>query len=188
MQFFFDSRYFGEFGFVTRALRIPNKDEPKRKFGFVDFDDYDAVDIVVGQRDHFIEGHRVRVELALPLINDSLYEKDIVVPGETWIEKVQRKLQYAIPDHGTWGETLDNYAIFVQGGPDVKTIQFKIPRGMLGMFFIRLKIKILKSYIGVLTCIMKTEIFYRIIFRYHSNSHVKTINNKIRTKIIKNKK
>ena len=96
--------------------------------------------LVVGQRDHFIEGHRVRVELALPLINDSLYEKDIVVPGETWIEKVQRKLQYAIPDHGTWGETLDNYAIFVQGGPDVKTIQFKIPRGMLGMFFIRLKI------------------------------------------------
>ena len=87
--------------------------------------------------------------MALPLINDSLYEKDIVVPGETWIEKVQRKLQYAIPDHGTWGETLDNYAIFVQGGPDVKTIQFKIPRGMLGMFFI--KLKILKSYIGVST-------------------------------------
>ena len=26
-------RYFSEFGFVTRALRIPNKDGPKRKFG-----------------------------------------------------------------------------------------------------------------------------------------------------------
>ena len=75
-------KYFSEFGFVTRALRIPNKDEPKRKFGFVDFDDYDAVDIVVSQRDHFIEGHRVNVELALPLINDSLYEKDIVIPGK----------------------------------------------------------------------------------------------------------
>ena len=47
----------------------------------IDFDDYDAVDIVVGQREHYIEGHRVRVELALPLLNDSLYEKDIVVPG-----------------------------------------------------------------------------------------------------------
>ena len=124
-------RYFNEFGFVTRALRIPNKDEPKRKFGFVDFDDYDAVDIVVSQRDHAINGHRIRVELALPLINDSLYEKDIVVPGETWLEKVQRKLQYAIPDSGTWGETMDNYEIFVKGGPDVKTVQFKIPRGML---------------------------------------------------------
>ena len=75
-------RYFAEFGFVTRALRIPDRDGPKRKFGFVDFDDYDAVDIVVSQRDHYIEGHRVRVELALPLINDSLYEKDIVVPGK----------------------------------------------------------------------------------------------------------
>eukprot|EP00096_Caligus_rogercresseyi_P013511 TRINITY_DN6146_c0_g1_i3.p1 TRINITY_DN6146_c0_g1~~TRINITY_DN6146_c0_g1_i3.p1 ORF type:complete len:335 (-),score=133.00 TRINITY_DN6146_c0_g1_i3:507-1511(-) len=46
-------KYFSEFGFVTRALRIPNKDEPKRKFGFVDFDDYDAVDIVVSQRNCF---------------------------------------------------------------------------------------------------------------------------------------
>lgn len=26
---------------------------------------------------------------------------------------------------------MDNYEIFVKGGPDVKTIQFKIPRGML---------------------------------------------------------
>ena len=26
-------KYFSEFGFVTRALRIPNKDGPKRKFG-----------------------------------------------------------------------------------------------------------------------------------------------------------
>lgn len=124
-------KYFSEFGFVTRALRIPNKDEPKRKFGFVDFDDYDAVDIVVSQREHYIEGHRVRVELALPLVNDSLYEKDIVVPGETWMEKVTRKLQYAIPDQGTWGETMNNYEVFVQGGSEVKTVQFKIPRGML---------------------------------------------------------
>ncbi|XP_040568298.1 uncharacterized protein [Lepeophtheirus salmonis] len=124
-------KYFSEFGFVTRALRIPNKDEPKRKFGFVDFDDYDAVDIVVSQREHFIDGHRLRVELALPLINDSLYEKDVVVPGETWMEKVQRKLQFAIPDQGTWGTTMNNYEIFVKGGPDVKTVRFKIPRGML---------------------------------------------------------
>merc|ERR1712223_1251922 len=124
-------KYFSEFGFVTRALRIPNTDDPKRKFGFIDFDDYDAVDIVVSQRDHFIQGHRVRVELALPLINDSLYEKDIVIPGETWLEKVQRKLQFAIPDQGIWGETMNNYEVFVKGGPDIKTTQFKIPRGML---------------------------------------------------------
>lgn len=124
-------KYFSEFGFVTRALRIPNKDEPKRKFGFIDFDDYDAVDIVVSQREHYIDGHRLRVELALPLINDSLYEKDVVIPGETWMEKVQRKLQYAVPDQGTWGETMNNYEIFVKGGADVKTVKFKIPRGML---------------------------------------------------------
>ncbi len=99
-------KYFSEFGFVTRALRIPNKDEPKRKFGFVDFDDYEAVDIVVSQREHYIKGHRVAVELALPLINDSLYEKDIIVPGETWLEKVQRKLQFAIPDQVKNGNCL----------------------------------------------------------------------------------
>lgn len=123
-------KYFSEFGFVVRALRIPNKDEPKRKFGFVDFDDYDAVDLVTSQREHFIEGHRVKVELALPMINDSLYEKDVVIPGEHWIEKIKRKLQYAIPDSGTWGETIDNYEVFVKGD-GVKTMQFKIPRGML---------------------------------------------------------
>jgi RNA recognition motif-containing protein len=124
-------RYFSEFGFVTRALRIPNKDEPKRKFGFVDFDSYEAVDIVVSQREHSINGHPVRVELALPLLNDSLYEKDIVGPEETWLEKVQRKLQYAVPDKGLWGETMNNYDIFVKGSPDVMTAQFKVPRGML---------------------------------------------------------
>ena len=59
---------------------------------------YFFTDIVVSQRDHYINGHRVNVELALPLINDSLYEQDIVVPNETWMEKVQRKLQFAIPD------------------------------------------------------------------------------------------
>jgi len=124
-------KYFSEFGFVTRALRIPNGDEPKRKYGFIDFDDYDAVDIVVSQRDHYIQGHRVNVELALPMCNDSLYETDIVVPNETWLEKVQRKLSYAVPDQGTWGETMNTYEVFVQGGPGVKTSKFKIPRGML---------------------------------------------------------
>jgi hypothetical protein len=73
----------------------------------------------------------MRVELALPMVNDSLYEKDIVVAGETWLEKVQRKLQYAIPDHGTWGETMDNYEVFVRGGSGIKTTKFKLPRAML---------------------------------------------------------
>ena len=125
------NKYFAQFGFVTRALRIPDKDGPKRKFGFVDFDDYDAVDIVVSQREHAINGHRVRVELALPMINDSLYEKDVVSPTETWLEKVQRKLQFAIPDQGTWGETMNTYDVFVASAGEVKTSQFKIPRGML---------------------------------------------------------
>jgi hypothetical protein len=73
----------------------------------------------------------MRVELALPMVNDSLYEKDVVVPGETWLEKVQRKLQYAVPDHGTWGDTVNNYEVFVRGGPGVKTTKFKLPREML---------------------------------------------------------
>ena len=50
-----------EFGFVTRALRIPNKDGPKEKFGFVDFDDYDAVDMVIQERAHYVCGHKDKV-------------------------------------------------------------------------------------------------------------------------------
>lgn len=127
-------RYFSEFGFVSRAIRVPNGRElPKRKFGFVDFDDYDAVDIVVSQRwGHCINGHPVSVELALPLINDSLYEKDVLMmTGETWMEKVQRKLQFAIPDQGSWGQPMNAYEVFVRSDLQVQTIRFKIPRGLL---------------------------------------------------------
>lgn len=125
--------YFSEFGFVTRALRIPNKDGPKEKFGFVDFDDYDAVDMVITQREHYICGHKVKVELALPLINDTLYDcpdATSEVTTETWEEQVQRKLQYAIPDQGAWGEK-NNYEIFVKGGADIASKNVRIPRGML---------------------------------------------------------
>ena len=124
--------YFSEFGFVTRALRIPNKDGPKEKFGFVDFDDYDAVDMVITQREHYICGHKVKVELALPLINDTLYDcpDATEVTSETWEEQVQRKLQYAIPDQGAWGEK-NNYEIFVKGGADIGSKNVRIPRGML---------------------------------------------------------
>jgi len=125
--------YFSEFGFVTRALRIPNKDGPKEKFGFVDFDDYDAVDMVITQREHYVCGHKVKVELALPLINDTLYEcheATSEVTTETWEEQVQRKLQYAIPDQGAWGEK-NNYEIFVKGGADIASKNVRIPRGML---------------------------------------------------------
>ena len=78
--------YFSEFG----ALRIPNKDGPKEKFGFVDFDDYDAVDMVIQQREHYVCGHKVKVELALPLINDTLYDCPgaMEVTTETWEEQV----------------------------------------------------------------------------------------------------
>lgn len=51
------------------------------------------------------------------VIRINLFIGIFFVAGETWLEKVQRKLQYAIPDHGTWGETLDNYEVFVRGGP-----------------------------------------------------------------------
>jgi hypothetical protein len=39
-------------------------------------------------------------------------------------------LQYAIPDHGTWGETVNNYEVFVRG-EGIKTTKFKLPRAML---------------------------------------------------------
>jgi hypothetical protein len=60
----------------------------------VDFDDYEAVDLIVSQREHFIEGHRMRVELALPMVNDSLYEKDVVnIPGELVVlQQSQRRI------------------------------------------------------------------------------------------------
>ena len=68
----------------------------------MDFDDYDAVDMVMQQREHYVCGHKVKVELALPLINDTLYDCPgaTEVTSETWEEQVQRKLQYAIPDQG----------------------------------------------------------------------------------------
>ena len=71
------------------------------------------------------QGHRVRVELALPLLNDTLYEASEAATLETWEEKVQRKLQYAIPDQGAWGET-NNYDIFVKGGADIVSSQVKL--------------------------------------------------------------
>jgi hypothetical protein len=58
--------------------------------GFVEFDDYDSVDLVVSQREHSIEGIRLRVELALPMVNDSLYEQDVVAPGTFDISMVPR--------------------------------------------------------------------------------------------------
>jgi len=127
-------KYFSEFGFVVNAFRIPDKDGPKRLYGFVEFDAYDSVDIVVQQREHYIQGHRIRVDLALPIVNDMLYSDECAaaqdVSVETWEEHVQRKLQYAIPDEGAWGES-NNYEIFVKGGPDIVSSNIKIPRGML---------------------------------------------------------
>jgi len=126
--------YFSEFGFVVAAFRIPDKDGPKQMYGFVEFDAYDSVDIVVQQREHYIQGHRIRVDLALPIVNDLLYSDDCAaaqdVVAESWEEHVQRKLQWAIPDEGAWGEA-NNYELFVKGGQDIISSVLKIPRGML---------------------------------------------------------
>jgi hypothetical protein len=111
-----------------------SQDGPAHLFGFVEFDAFDSCDIVVQQREHYINGHRIRVDLALPIVNDMLYSDDCAdvqdLTTETWEEHVQRKLQYAIPDEGAWGES-NNYEIFVKGGADIISSNIKIPRGML---------------------------------------------------------
>ena len=76
--------YFSEFGFVVAAFRIPDKDGPKQMYGFVEFDAYDSVDIVVQQREHYIQGHRIRVDLALPIVNDLLYSDDCAAAQVTF--------------------------------------------------------------------------------------------------------
>ena len=40
----------------------------------------------------------------------------------SFVGQVQRKLQYAIPDQGAWGEAF-NYEIFVQGGAEILSSQ-----------------------------------------------------------------
>jgi len=128
--------YFSEFGFVVSAFRIPDQDGPKQNFGFVEFDAFDSVDIVVQQREHYIQGHRIRVDLALPIVNDMMYAdecaavQETVAGMESWEDHVQRKMKWAIPDEGAWGEK-NNYEIFVKGGVDIVSSNLKIPRGML---------------------------------------------------------
>ena len=51
-------KYFSEFGFVVNAFRIPDQGGTSKLFGFVEFDAFDSVDIVVQQREHYIQGHR----------------------------------------------------------------------------------------------------------------------------------
>ena len=101
----------------------------------MEFDAFDSVDIVVQQREHYIQGVRIRVDLALPIVNDMLYADECAAVQETvglesWEDHVHRKMQWAIPDEGAWGEK-NNYEIFVKGGADISSSNLRIPRGML---------------------------------------------------------
>ena len=40
------------------------------------------MDIVVQQREHYIQGHRIRVDLALPIVNDMMYADECAAVQE----------------------------------------------------------------------------------------------------------
>ncbi|XP_022665209.1 heterogeneous nuclear ribonucleoprotein A3-like [Varroa jacobsoni] len=58
--------YFSKYGAIEEVIIATERDTGrKRGFGFVTFDDYDAVDKVVLQRHHMIKGKRTEVKKAL---------------------------------------------------------------------------------------------------------------------------
>ncbi|XP_014240494.1 heterogeneous nuclear ribonucleoprotein A1, A2/B1 homolog isoform X1 [Cimex lectularius] len=58
--------YFGDFGQVSNVAIIVDRDTGKKRgFGFVEFDDYDAVDKICLQGSHIINGKRIDVKKAI---------------------------------------------------------------------------------------------------------------------------
>ncbi|UYV69126.1 HNRNPA2B1 [Cordylochernes scorpioides] len=59
-------QYFGQYGNVTKVNIVLHKaTQKKRGFAFIEFDDYDAVDKIVLQKNHILKGKRVDVKKAL---------------------------------------------------------------------------------------------------------------------------
>ncbi|CAF4726897.1 unnamed protein product [Rotaria sp. Silwood1] len=58
--------YFSRFGNITEILVMNDRDGKPRGFAFVSFDDYDAVDKVILEKPHLINGRTLDVKKAVP--------------------------------------------------------------------------------------------------------------------------
>ncbi|CAF2760546.1 unnamed protein product [Rotaria sp. Silwood2] len=59
-------QYFSRFGNVTEILVMNDRDGKPRGFAFVSFDDYDAVDKVILEKPHLVNGRTLDVKKAVP--------------------------------------------------------------------------------------------------------------------------
>lgn len=58
--------YFSKYGNILDTIIMKSQDGKCRGFGFVEFDDYDPVDVIVLEKHHTINNNAVNVEKALP--------------------------------------------------------------------------------------------------------------------------
>ncbi|CAF4293197.1 unnamed protein product, partial [Rotaria socialis] len=59
-------QYFTRFGNITEVLVMNDRDGKPRGFAFVTFDDYDAVDKVILEKPHIVNGRNLDVKKAVP--------------------------------------------------------------------------------------------------------------------------